>query len=77
MIDIEGVQGHGDTSTSNLVDDPKHDARIEVGLGQGLILNLCKNMHVECVCEGDGATNQAEEVEGFASTKHDWDEVIH
>ena len=34
MLDVEGPQGPGDTSTPNPVDEPMHDAHAEVGLGQ-------------------------------------------
>ena len=34
MVDVEGPQGPGDTSTPNPVDEPMHDVHAEVGLGQ-------------------------------------------
>ena len=36
MLDVEGPQGHDDTSTPNQIDEPMHDAHAEVGLGQSL-----------------------------------------
>lgn len=55
MSVIEGLQGHGNTSTPNLVDDPMYDVHAEGGLRQGPNVLLVAN----CGGEGGGPIDQA------------------
>ena len=72
MLDVEGLQGPGDTSTPNQIDEPMHDAHGEVGLGQELDIEPLQVKVDDIIGEGDGERGGATEiVEASVASRHD------
>ena len=78
MLDVEGLQGPGDTSTPNQVDEPMHDAHAEIGLGQGPDAEPLQEKVPDIVGEGGGERGGAAgTVEASEASRHDQGEVMH
>ena len=78
MLDVEGLQGPGDTSTPNQIDEPMHDAHAEIGLGQGPDAEPLQEKVPDAGREGGGERGGAAgAVEASTSSRHDQGEVIH
>jgi hypothetical protein len=78
MLDVEGLQGPGDTSTPNQVDEPMHDAHAEIGLGQGPDPEPLQEKVADVVEEGAGERGgAAQTMEPSTASRHDQGEVIH
>ena len=54
MLNVEGMQGPGNTSTPNQVNEPMHDAHVKVGLGQGHDTKPLQEKVFDVVKEGGG-----------------------
>jgi hypothetical protein len=78
MLDVEGLQGPGDTSTPNQIDEPMHDAYAEIGLGQGPDAQPLQDKVPDVGGEGGGERGGAPgTVEASTSSRHDQGEVTH
>ena len=79
MLDVEGPQGPGDTSTPNPVDEPMHDAHAEVGLGQRPDSQpLQEQVAADVVIGGGGDRGgAAHAVTASTASRHDQGEVMH
>ena len=75
MPNVEGLQGPGDTSYPNPVDESMHDAHAEVGLGQKLDTEPLQVRGVDLVGEGNGKRGGPTEM--VEASKYDQGEVIH
>ena len=77
MLDVEGLQGPGVTSTPNQIDEPMHDANAEIGLGQGLDVEPLQEKVLDVGEEGgDERGGAAGTVEASTSSRHDQGKVI-
>ena len=79
MLDVEGPQGPGDTSTPNPVDEPMHDAHAEVGLGQRPDSQPLQEQVAADVVVGGGGDRggAAHAMPASTASRHDQGEVMH
>ena len=78
MLDVEGLQGPGDTSTPKQVDETMHDAHVEIGLGQGPDPEPLQEKVADVVEEGGGERGGAAgTVEASMASRHDQGEVMY
>ena len=79
MVDVEGPQGPGDTSTPSPDDDAMHDVHAEVGLGQRADGEpLQEQVAADVAGEGLGGRGRsAEPLEAETASRRDQGEVIH
>jgi len=74
MLDVEGQQGPGDSSSPNPIDEPMHIAYGEVGLRQGADVEPLQEKVAEAV--GEGAGGKRVVAEASTASRHDQGEVI-
>jgi hypothetical protein len=75
-LDVEGMQGPGDTFNPNPIDEPMHDGHAEIGWDKGLVFSMCRSSVNSVGKGGVECVGEVPIVEAFVVVGDDQDDVI-